>query len=343
MKFKKSYQFSVILFWVLLCLTLTAAQTSLDAPALSENAQQEDLLHFGDLIDVDVLGIAEYDWRGRLTPEGFLDGIEYVEEPIFGLCRSEKAVSLDIAKNFEKLLREPKVVVRIIDRSSRAVSVLEGAVKKPQRFQIKRAVRLNELLIASGGLTDRASGEIRIFRPQNLSCVANQEESIRTQIGAPKEKQIVKVSQVNGSQTFSVTVAELLSGKMEANPQVLSGDIVTVLEAAPIYIIGGVNSPKQISSRAQTTLLRAIDSAGGLSKEATENSVLVFRRTGGETKTIEADLVKIKAKQAEDLPLQAYDVIDVGQKGSPKKKYSPIIQSEESGNKSALLPLRVID
>lgn len=350
MKFKKSFQFSAVLFCVLFCRILTAAQTSPASPMPAENAQrEEDLIHFGDLIDVDVLGSTEYDWRGRLTPEGFLDGVEYVAEPIFGLCRSEEAISLDIAKGYEKLLREPKVVVKIIDRSSRAVSVLEGAVKKPQRFQIKRAVRLSELIIISGGLTEQASGKIRIFRPPNLSCAAKKtptENAAKTD--APEqnqaEKQFVKASQASGAQTLSVVVAELLSGKTEANPQILSGDIVTVLEAAPIYITGGVNSPKQISSRSQTTLSRAIDSAGGLTKRATGNSVLVFRRASGETKVIEADLIKIKAEQAEDIPLQGYDVIEVGQKGSPKRKYPPIIQDYEPNiNKTAVLPLRVID
>lgn len=341
MKFKKSFQLSFVIFCLLLCKTSVIGQN------LAETIQnEENLIHFGDLIDVDILGSTEYDWRGRLTPEGFLDGVEYVEEPIFGLCRSEEAVALDIAKNYAKLLREPKVVVKILDRSNRAVSIIEGAVKKPQRFQIKRPVRLNELIIVSGGLTDQASGEIRVFRPQNLSCAARKDEieNAPAENVAPDEKQFVKTSQTGGAQTFNIAVAELLSGKPESNPRIVSGDIVTVLEAAPIYITGGVKSPKQISSRAQSTLSRAIDSAGGLTKEATENSVLVFRRANGETQVIEADLTKIKAKQAEDIALKAYDVVDVGQKGSPKKKYPPVIQvSESSGNKNAALPLRVID
>lgn len=347
MKFKKSYQFSVLLCCALFCRILTAAQTS---PVPAESPQRdEDLIHFGDLIDVDVLGSAEYDWRGRLNPEGFLDGVEYVAEPIFGLCRGAEAVALDIAKGYEKLLREPKVIVRIIDRSSRAVSVLEGAVKKPQRFQIKRAVRLNELIIVSGGLTEQSSGEIRVFRPQNLSCATKNNESenaAKTVVPEekPEEKQFVNVSRTSGAQTFTVAVAELLRGKAEANPLILSGDIVTVLEAAPIYVTGGVNNPKQISSRSQTTLSRAVDSAGGLTKGATENSVLIFRRAGGETKVIEADLSKIKAKQAEDILLQGHDVIEIGQKGSPKRKYPPIVQDYASNSlKPAVLPLRVID
>lgn len=331
MSFKKSFYILIVLSCIAFCRTSAAAQDG------RENGRQdEDLIHFGDLIDVDVLGSLEYDWRGRLSPEGFLDGIGYSEEPVYGLCRSTEAIAADVAKNYEKLLREPKVVVRIIDRSSRAVALLEGAVKKPQRFQIRRAVRLNELIILSGGLTEQASGEIRIFRPQNLSCAGKS--------AADAKVQFVETSRKQGTQIFTVAVAELLKGKTEANPPILSGDIVTVSEAAPIYITGGVNNPKRISSRTQTTLSRAVDSAGGVTKSGTENSVTVFRRTNGETKIIEADLIKIKAKQAEDIPLQPYDVVDVGQKGNAKKKFAPVLQSFESNeNKSGFLPLRVID
>jgi protein involved in polysaccharide export with SLBB domain len=321
---------TMLLLCVFCCRTPTAAQQSPPAP---ENNQrdEEDLIHFGDLIDVDVLGSLEYDWRGRLSPEGFLDGIEYAEPSVFGLCRSEESVAADVAKSYEKLLRDPKVVVKIIDRSNRAVSLLEGAVKKPQRFQIKRAVRLNELIILSGGLTEQASGEIRLFRPRNLSCAAQNGES-NNNAQVPSEK-FVTASHTEGAQIISLAVSD-----------VLSGDIVTVLEAAPIYITGGVNSPKRISSRTQTTLSRAVDSAGGLSKNAAENAVTIFRRVGRETKIIEADLTKIKSSEAEDVPLQPYDVVDVAQKGSPKKKYPPVVQTfETSENKNGVLPLRVIE
>lgn len=303
------------------------------------------MIHFGDLIDVDVLGSLEYDWRGRLSPEGFLDGIEYAEEPVFGLCRTEEAVAADVAKNYEKLLRDPKIVVKVIDRSNRAVSLVEGAVKKPQRFQIKRRVRLNELIILSGGLTEQASGEIRIFRPAYLSCAAKSSESESVgENGNGVSGKFVKASNGQSPQITSVAVAALIGGKIDANPTILSGDIITVLEAAPIYIIGGVNNPKRISSRTQTTLARAIDSAGGLTKNATENFVTVFRRENGETKIIEADLIKIKAKEAEDIILQPYDVVEVGQKGNPKKKIPPVLQSfETTERKVGVLPLRVID
>jgi protein involved in polysaccharide export with SLBB domain len=324
MNYRKLSQFS----FILLCILFTRS-----------------LLHHGDLIDVDILGSFDYDWRGRLTPEGYLDGINFVAEPIFGLCRSEEEIALTVARSYEKLLREPKVVVKIIDRSNRAISILEGAVKKQQRFQIKRKVFLNELLIVSGGLTELASGEIRIFRPQNLSCnsqtIAVENSALEN---GEKRERFVKTSQASGSTAINIKISELLGGNSESNPQILSGDIITVLEADPIYITGGVNSPKQISARSKITLSRAIDSAGGLAKGAMENSVTIFRRSGSETKIIEADLSKIKAEQSEDIILQGYDIIDVGEKGREKKKYPPVLQFYKSSeNKTSILPLRVIE
>ncbi|MGB7207103.1 MAG: SLBB domain-containing protein [Pyrinomonadaceae bacterium] len=286
------------------------------------------LVHFGDLIDVDVVGSFEYDWRGRLNPEGFLDGLDRIEKQIYGLCRSESEIADAISKEYGVNLKNPVVVVKILDRSNRAVSFLDGAVKFPQRFQIRRQVKLNELLILSGGITDRSSGEISIFRPQSQNC--EQKTS-----GGPLEK---------ASQNITVKIADLLAGSETANPPIFSGDIVTVVEAAPVFLIGGVNTPKQISLRAETTLSRAIASAGGISKEGLEGKIRIFRRNGKESKVIEADLKKILAKETEDPVLQPYDVVEVEQKGRGPRRLSPVSESRSAANdRLAKLPLRIID
>lgn len=308
-------------------------------------ATQENLIHYGDLIDVDVVGSVEYDWRGTLNPEGFLNGLDFIDEPVYALCRSESSVAEDVAKGYAKLLRDPKVVVKILDISNRALSVLDGAVKKSQRFQLNRTANLNELLIRGGGLNDNASGEIRIFRPQRLSCANKNEESVSqvSSNGAEREK-FVKTSNVNGSTIFNIRIADLLSGNKDANPQIMSGDIITVLEAEPVYVIGGVNNPKPISLRSQLTVSRAIDSAGGAAKDALLNSVTIFRRFDKETKVIEVDLEKIKKGETEDILLQTFDIVDVGQKGKVKKKYPPVIKfNDYNKNQASNLPLTIIE
>ena len=58
------------------------------APAQAPSEDPDTLVHFGDLIDVDVLGGFEFDWRGTLDPDGFLAGFDSFDEPVFGHCRT---------------------------------------------------------------------------------------------------------------------------------------------------------------------------------------------------------------------------------------------------------------
>ena len=321
---------------IFLALAVTAVVRPQDADRPAPAAQDRlELVHLGDLIDVDVVGSFDFDWRGTLNPEGFLDGLDLVQEPIYALCRSESDLAADLTKAYSKSLRDPTIVVRILDRSNRAVVFLDGAVKFPQRFQIRRPIRLNELLIVAGGITENASGVISIFRPQNLSCAVQPPAA---------EGSFVKASTADGPQTFSIRIADLLAGEARSNPQVLSGDIVTVAEAMPVYVMGGVNAPKQVSARTRTTLSRAVAAAGGVSKKGLESSVTIYRREGNETKILQADLRKIEAAEVEDPVLKPFDIVEVGQKGVEKRRFAPVIDNAGfQTSKLVNLPLRIIE
>ncbi len=308
--------------------------TSFPLHSQSEGERPRNLIHFGDLIEVDVIGSYEHDWRGSINPEGYLDGLDDLKEQIYALCRSEDEVSAAVAKEYARTLRDPKVAVRILDRSNRAVAFLSGAVRIPQRFQIKRPVHLNELLILSGGITDRSSGEVSIFRPANLSCADPAKDT---------KSEFVKASQPGGAETMNIKIADILRGDQGSNPRINSGDIITVSEALPVYLIGGVNAPQQISLRNQLTLSRAIAMAGGLAKE-TSGVITIFRREGRETGLIQADLEKITAGQADDPILKPFDIVDVPLRGRPSRKRPPVVDKSVSrGQVLANLPLRVIE
>lgn len=340
----KRSRFILIIFCFIFC-GAAVAQTPTPEEASPEFDPERDLIHFGDVIDVDILGSVEYDWRGTLTPEGFLSGLDFIEEPVFAHCKTEKEVAEAVAEGYSKLLRSPKVVVRIIDRSKRPVSTIFGAVKKEQRFQIKRPVLLNELIVLAGGLTDRASGEIQIFRPKQVSCVeiyrARQQQ--KNTSGEDGER-FVRTSQTDGSDIITIKISDLLRGKENANPQIYSGDIITILEAEPVYVIGGVAAPKRISARSKTTLSRAIAGAGGFTKDAEREKITIFRREGGETKIIEANFDVIEKNPEKDIPLLPFDVVEVGVKGRGKSKLAPIVREEDFASKNAVnLPLQIVD
>lgn len=316
---------------LLLILTIGATQGAVaqTPPNLSasETPDEANLIHFGDLVDVDVVGSFEFDWRGTVTPEGFLEGFDRSEEQIFAVCRSEEQIAADITMQFSKTLRDPKVVVKILDRSNRAAALLTGAVKTPQRFQLRRSARLNELLALSGGITDNTSGEVVIFRPIDLNCSL-----------AAKSKG------ASPTNTFTIALTDILEGKEDANPPILSGDVITVTEASPIYVIGGVNAPKQVASRSEITLSRAIASAGGLAKDGVEDDVTIYRRETNGSKTINANLKKIRNGEEEDPPLRSLDIVDVGQKGRGKRSRPPRINGPLTGGQGLFkLPLKIID
>lgn len=323
----------------------TQNANSENQPAKPKQKTGINLVHFGDLIDVDVLGSTEYDWRGSLNPEGFLNGINFVEEPIYGLCRTEEEIAQDVAKGFSKLLRNPQVVVKIIDRSGRPFSVLFGAVKTSQRFQIQRQVRLNELLILSGGITEKASGEIQILRPPNMSCEASKPDDTENEsLKAENKEKFIPASQNADSQFINIKISDLLKGKPEANPFIYSGDTITVKEAESVYVIGGVGNPKQVIATPQLTVSRAIAAAGGFTKDADPKKITIFRREKEGTKLIEVNFEKIDASPEEDIVLQPLDIVDVARRGSEKRKFPPVINViENSQGKNANPPLKIID
>lgn len=289
--------------------------------------QEFELIHHGDIIDVDVVGASEFDWRGRLTPEGSLDGLNSFGDPIPGVCRSEEAVAADIRRAFSKFLRDPVVLVKVIDRSGRPVVILDGAVKLPQKYQLNRPATLRELLILSGGIRDDASGDIQLFRPAGLDC------SNAPVKGVPGES--------NSPTIVNITIKDLISGDAAADPLIRSGDIITVRRADVIYVIGGVVNPQQISSRTSTTLSRAIATAGGLTKQGDPGSITIYRREDLVTERIDVDLRKIESGEVPDPPLKAFDIVEIAVKGAEKRKIPPMAATELRVRNS--IPLRIVD
>lgn len=282
------------------------------------------LIYQGDTVDVDFVGGFENDWRGRLASDGTLEGFNTFSETVPVLCRTESEVAGDIERVYAKYLRDPKVVVKIIDRSGRAVARLDGAVRTPTRFRLLRRARLRELIVAAGGLTDDASGDITVLRPAGLSCAGGGGD--------------------NSLQTLNIRIKDLLSGKESADPFIVSGDLISVNKAVPVYVIGAVNDPRPIFAREGITLSRAVASAGGLTKGAVEQNVTIFRRNGSESTVITADLAKIRSGDSADVVLQPFDIIEVAAKGGEARKYPPaIIPDDRRSSPGSEPPLKILE
>lgn len=270
-------------------------------PSVDNQGIRNYLLGPGDVLDVRVFGQPDLNAVVEVDSDGNISSLPFIETPLPAKCRTEKALQKDIAKAFGKYIKNPQVSVRIAERKSRQPATVFGAVRQPTRVQMQRKVRLNELMAASGGFTERASGTIQILHTEPLMCPQPGEEAEGAPIDGTKiPLQIVKIS-------------ELRAGLTQANPVIRPGDILQVTEAEPVYVTGSVFSPQGIFLRDQLTLSRALAMVGGVRKEAKLSSVKIYRQKPGaqDQETIIVDYGAIKNNKKPDVFLQAFDVIEV--------------------------------
>jgi len=264
------------------------------------------LLGPGDVVDIRVFGQPDLSSTAQVDGDGNLSSLPFLEAPIPAKCRTEKDIQKDIILAYSKFINNPQVSVRISERNSRQPATVFGAVRQPTRVEMKRKVRLNELMAVSGGFTERAAGTIQILHTEPLMCPQPGEEAEAQPIDGTK----IPLQIVN--------IAELRGGKLEANPIIRPGDYVLVTEAEPVYITGSVFSPSGIYLREQLTLSRALAMVGGTRKEAKNDDVRIYRQKAGssEQEIIRVDYAAIKKNEKPDVILMPYDVIEVPEAGA---------------------------
>ena len=274
-----------------------------ETPGMDIQGSRIYLLGPGDVVDVRVFGQPELSGPAQVDSDGNLSALPFLELPIRAKCRTDKDVQKDITVAYSKFINNPQVSVRISERNSRQPATVFGAVRQATRVEMKRKVRLNELMAVAGGFTERAAGTIQILHTEPLMCPEAGEEAEAAPIdGTQIPLQVVKIG-------------DLRSGKAEANPVIRPGDYVLVTEAEPVYITGAVLSPGGIYLRDQLTLSRALAMVGGARKEAKLNDVKIYRQLPGSTKQdiLHVDVAAIKKNTAPDFVLQPYDTIEVGE------------------------------
>ena len=343
-------KFLMVMTFALACFIVALAQQQEPQQSSTTGAVQSSpldnqgiksyLLGPGDIVEIRVFGQPDLSATAQVDSDGNLGSLPFLEEPIPAKCRSEKAIQKDIAAAYSKLINNPQVSVRITERNSRQPATVFGAVRQSVRLEMKRKVRLNEVIAASGGFTEQASGTIQVLHTEPLMCPEPGEEKEALPIdGTRIPLQIVKIS-------------ELRAGKIEANPIIRPGDYILVTEAEPVYITGAVLSPQGVFLREQLTLSRAIAMVGGTRKEAKLADVKIYRQKPGSTEqdVIHVDLAAIKKSQTPDFVLMPYDVVEIPEAGafSSQRIGSTLLGAVTGGLTGAIsstgtyLPTRVI-
>lgn len=250
----------------------------------------------------DVLDIRVYN-RPQLSREAVrIDGRGMIRMPLIdgeiqAACRTESELATEISSHYLKYYRNPHVDVFVKEYQAEPVAVI-GAVNAPGRFQLQRRVRLLELLAFANGPAERAGRTVNVVHAGTVSLCEK----------TPDEAD-------DGLKTnfVSYSLSDTLRGTDEANPFVRPGDIISLPEADQVYVVGNVMSPRAIPLKEPITITRAIAMAGGTMRDTKSDRVRIVRQLqGATTKTeIYVDLKAIEKRKAEDIALQANDIVDV--------------------------------
>jgi polysaccharide export outer membrane protein len=212
-----------------------------------------------------------------------------------------------LRKFYVKYKRNPQVVVKVKEYNSQPVAI-NGAVARPGQFQLRRPVRLLELLqFYAGGATEKSGGRIQIARMPALGmCEAKPANAAAAQAATVIEEGAAPLF-------LSFKLEDTQKGDERANPYLQPGDVITLPEAKEAYVVGNVLRPGPIPLKDEhLTVSRAIAMVGGFMPDSKKEKVRIVRQeSGGASREIFVDMKAIDKHQAEDIALLPNDIIDV--------------------------------
>jgi len=217
------------------------------APPSSATVAQGYILGPEDVIEVEVLGQADFKVRAPIGEDGT------IKLPYIGSVQASGKTSDQLSTDISQALvsggyfAKPILSVEIVAYASRYVTVL-GDVNAPGLVPIDRPYHLSEILARVGGV--RAdSADYVILRPQN----------------GPEHHYVIST---------------LATGDEAQDPMVSPGDRIYSPLAEQFYISGEVKSPGAFPMTTGMTLRMAIGRGGGLTDIGTDHGVKVTHKDG---------------------------------------------------------------
>ena len=237
------------------------------------------LLGHGDLLQVTVFEVEELKTEVRVSSRGF------ITLPLLGQLkvkgRSVREAELLVEELYRKsYIKKPHVTIFVKENFSQRITLV-GQVKNPGTYDYLAKQRLLEVLVLSGGLSDKAG------------LIA----------------QIRRKGESNGEQNvFMVDLDKLIrEGQDGLNIEINGGDVIFIPEAGAFFVDGAIRRPGSYPIRQRTTLREALQTAGGLQPWADPKEVLLVRYlTTGKKEIIKIDLTGSKK---EEVQIKDRDVI----------------------------------
>jgi polysaccharide export outer membrane protein len=237
----------------------------------SSSRAAHDAYHIGpeDRIEVRVFGAERLSGAFTVSEDGSLS------LPLLGPVPAAGYTPTELERALEERLRatymrDPHVTVQVSEMRSQAVSVM-GAVRRPGIYQVAGSTTLLELLSLAEGLTPEAGGTAWVLRGDARTYHRGAAGSGSAPLGAtlPAQDSVVEVD----------LIALVEKGDASANVRIQPGDIVQVIPAGMVYVVGEVLRPGgyALAGGHPLTVLQALALAQGLSRTAAADRSLIVR------------------------------------------------------------------
>ena len=235
----------------------------------------------GDLVEVRVFGVPDLTQRVRVDSEGKIHLLLIGDIEVGGKSVewarnsiSEKMVEGHFVKN-------PNVEFLVVEYAGQ-MAYITGEVNRPGAYPLLRSHRLADLLAISGGLTARAGTDVMIAHSGD-------------------EKNLVRVDLKD-------------KDRERANPMIEPGDSIDVGLAGIVYVLGNVGHPGGflLDRRATLSFTEALALAAGPSLTGSNTKAVLIHSAQPDAQPIAVNLKNILKARSPDIPLQAGDIVWVG-------------------------------
>lgn len=258
--------------------------------ASSSNTKDDYRIGSEDLLEIEAYNVEDLKKTVRVNSQGD------IALPLVGIIQAKDMTTSELEKEItgrlDRYVQETVVNVFVKEYHSQRISVV-GAVNNPQIYAVTGQRYLIDMLMTAGGIKEDAGNICYVIRPS------------------------VKDSPNSKAETLVIDLNELLiNGNFNLNVPVFAGDVINVPKGGVVFVDGAVKTPGAFTMKGKTTFIQAITMAQGLTPEAQNGDIRIFRDNGkGDRDIITVDYDAIRRGENPDILLSENDIIIVPQSG----------------------------
>jgi len=254
------------------------------AEKLKNATPKEYILGPEDTIKISVFQHAELTMNTTVSSTGKIS--YYLIDDIQAAGMTQFQLRDKVRKELTQYIKNPKVVIRIIEYRSHKIFVL-GQIKTPGVFRMRNNYSLLEAISLAGGITSNAYlGGAYVVRD---------------------------------GQALLVNFVDMIEkGDTREDIPLQAGDVVYIPDSRnrQVYVLGEVNKQSALPIRGQLSLLGAIAQAGGFTQDAQMGKIFILRGNLSRPEFLQVDASNLK--NYVDIPLKQGDIIYVATSGFAK-------------------------